>query len=95
MTSEQEGAANWQTVEDYKKTRERFHALKARVSRWAWEFVRIGEFLQRSPEEILENYQVNLPTREEFAETASEMRDIKAKYERLSDDLRGLGIEPF
>lgn len=95
MTSEQEGAAKWQTVEDYKKIRERFHALRARVSRWAWDFVRIGEFLQRSPDDILENYQVNLPTRGEFAETASEMREIKAKHERLSDDLCGLGIEPF
>lgn len=95
MTAEQEAAANWQVIEDYKNAKKHFHALTARVSRWADQFLRIGEILQRSPDDVWENYQANLPTREEFAETAREIREAKAAYERLSDRLRGLGIEPF
>ena len=95
MTSDQEAAAKWQVVEDYKNTKLDFLVLKARVSRWANQFLRIGEVLQRSPDDVWENYQVGLPTREEFAETAREMRDVKARYERLSANLRSIGIDPF
>ena len=95
MTSEQEAAAKWQVIEAYKNAKEHLRVLTARVSRWANQFLKIGEILQRSPDDVWENYHSDLPTREEFAETAREIREAKAVHERLSDELRGIGIEPF
>ena len=95
MTTEQEAAAKWKVVEDYRNAKEHLRSLTARVSRWANQFLKIGEILQRSPDDVWENYQVELPSREEFAATAREIREAKAHYERLSDELRRIGVEPF
>lgn len=95
MTAEQDAAAKWQVIEDYKNAKEHLRTLTARVSGWANQFLRIGEILQRSPDDVWENYHADLPTREEFAETAREIQGARAAYERLSDQLRGIGIEPF
>lgn len=95
MTNEQEAAAKCKTVEEYKAAKSLFSTLKAEVSRWAEEYFKLAKLLDNRPEDLSEDYQANIPSAEMFNDVSRRMREIKAKVERLSDHLRGLGLTPF
>ena len=95
MTSEQEAAAKWRTIEEYKAVKERYHALRQEITRWGEEFVRIGGIIQNTPEGIGVGQITGFPNQEKYVAAAKEVRELAIKFERLSDALRNLGVDPF
>ena len=95
MTSEQEAAAKWKIVEDYKETKARLTALRAKIAGWGETFSRIGEIVQRDQEGIGVGQITQFPTQDDYGRAAKEIKELALRFQNLEQQLRNLGVEPF
>ena len=94
MTTDQEAAAKWQIVEDFKKTKERLEVLREKVTKWGARYNELGQRMKIYPDKITEGEGASLPDAAEFAQTVRDLKEANGAYETLLNRMRGIGLEP-
>ena len=92
MTSEQEDAAKWRTLEEYRKLRQRVDVLQAKLIEWGQELQRIGARLAIETESVQEGEVTAFPDPKELASTITELHGERSTLDQLTRRLRDLGI---
>ncbi len=92
MSAEQEAAAKWQVIEDYKKTKEAIETLEAQISRWQRTYSQIATTLM-NPSNICAGQSSTLPTTDVYDKAAREAERLGNELNALSARLKGLGVE--
>ena len=95
MSKEQEDAAKWAFVEDYKKIKEHLHALRVQLGHWSGQYAAFGKALQENPTSI-DSHSLNaLPEGVELRKALADMKETERAFENALKRLRDVGVEPF
>ncbi|MGA2876516.1 MAG: hypothetical protein ABSE82_13380 [Nitrososphaerales archaeon] len=95
MSGEQEKAAKWDRVEEYKAAKERLANLRGQLRTWGETFIGVGESLQKNPDNLDLPSLEKIPTGKDLSNAVAEFKKAMLAYEQVSETLRGLGLEPF
>jgi hypothetical protein len=94
MTTEQEKAAKWQIIEDYKRTTERLEALRSQLGNWGIKLVQVGGRMRNQPDSVGEGEVTSLPDMQSLAATVRELQEAYQSNQTLAGQMRRIGLEP-
>jgi len=93
MTQEQEDAAKWSAIEQYKALRGRRAVLAVQSRNWGLAIVKIGEKLIANGESIIHLDLSEFPERSAMLDAQRELSNLFPLLKSLKEDLAAMGID--
>jgi hypothetical protein len=95
MSTEQEKAANWDRIEEYKTAKKRLSNLRGELHTIGESYVQVGESLRQQLDNLDLPTIERMPFGKDISRAVSDFKKAMSEHNRLSAVIRDMGVEPF